>query len=186
MTDSIETELKRHAVAIRQRLMNPCTNRLVASYEEKIRDLEEQLTFARNHRVQSMEALIANEQKAMERVGELEAIVERLQERLRKTYVAIGELDGEITRRDLLKPAEIIAEVLKAYPAITPEDIVGPSLERYLTEPRGLCIHQVHKLRPDLSFPMLGKIFNRDHSTIMRTCRIMALKDKLQKEATHG
>lgn len=175
---SFEEAAKRRAVEVRQRLMHPCTDRLVASYEEKIRRLEDQLESARTARVQSMEALIANERRAIERCNELEAMVERLQERLRRTFVTVGDFAAEVEKRDLMTPDDIVRQVLLSYPEVTLEAIRSSSREHYLTEPRGWCMYRVHKLRPDLSFPRLGRFFNRDHSTVMHACRKMALKER--------
>lgn len=174
---SVEQLFKRNAVDVRSRLMNPANGRLIEIYEHKIARLEEQLEFARTARVQSIEALIANERRANERCNELEAIVEKLQERLRKAFAAVGEITGEVSKRDLLKPEEIIRQVLKDYWPVTVEEIKGVARERYISEARAQCMYRVHKLRPDISFPRLGKIFHRDHSTVMHACRKIALRE---------
>lgn len=174
---SVEQLFKDNALAVRQRLMNPSLGRVVEIFEHKIRRLEEQLEFARTARVLSIEALIANEQRAHERCNELEAMVERLQERLRKAFAAVGEITGEVTKRDLLHPEEIIRQVLKDYWPVTVEEIKGVARERYISEARAQCMYRVHKLRPDISFPRLGKIFHRDHSTVMHACRKIAQRE---------
>lgn len=61
----------------------------------------------------------------------------------------------------------IVMEVLQDFPGITWEDILSPRRSRGLIEPRRACIIAVCSQRPDLSFPAVGKIFHRDHTTIL-------------------
>ncbi|MCY1744083.1 helix-turn-helix domain-containing protein [Ensifer sp. SL37] len=61
----------------------------------------------------------------------------------------------------------IIEEVLGAYPGISFEDIIGVGRERRLVEPRHRCMTAVYDERPDLSLPALGRIFRRDHTSVL-------------------
>ncbi len=64
----------------------------------------------------------------------------------------------------------IIAEVLQNYPEYTFADIKSPRRMRALVKARNACVLAVRKERPDLSFPQIGKIFNRDHTSILAIC----------------
>jgi chromosomal replication initiation ATPase DnaA len=87
----------------------------------------------------------------------------------------IGELensgDPEIAYRRPVKL--IVEEVLREYPGITWQDIVSAKRTKYLIEPRHRCMTAVFTIRPDLSFPMIGKIFMRDHTTILSAVKKM-------------
>lgn len=87
----------------------------------------------------------------------------------------IGELensgDPEVAYRRPVKL--IVEEVLREYPGITWQDIVSAKRTKYLIEPRHRCMTAVFTIRPDLSFPMIGKIFMRDHTTILSAVRKM-------------
>ncbi len=62
---------------------------------------------------------------------------------------------------------DIVKEVLLFYPGITWEDVVSVRREKRLIEPRHRCMVAVYEERKDLSMPALGRIFKRDHTTII-------------------
>lgn len=61
----------------------------------------------------------------------------------------------------------IVMAVLQDFPGVTWEDVLSPRRSRGLIKPRHACIVAVCEQRPDLSFPAVGKIFHRDHTTIL-------------------
>lgn len=60
----------------------------------------------------------------------------------------------------------IMAEVALKH-GFTVEDILGRSRVKGLVEARHEAMHEVAKARPAMSLPQLGRIFNRDHSTVL-------------------
>ncbi|WP_246707608.1 helix-turn-helix domain-containing protein [Ensifer oleiphilus] len=62
---------------------------------------------------------------------------------------------------------EIVDEVLLAYPGIGWADVIGVRRERRLVEPRHRCMAAVYDEREDLSLPALGRIFRRDHTSVL-------------------
>lgn len=63
---------------------------------------------------------------------------------------------------------EICDEVLKNFPGITRADIDSHHRTKDIIYPRHLCFHAVVEARPDLSFPVIGRLFGeRDHTTII-------------------
>lgn len=78
--------------------------------------------------------------------------------------------EGEITDKRRTVP-EIVAEVLQHYPGVTWEDVKGIRRTRDLIEPRHACMRAVYNERKDLSLPRLGRIFHRDHSTLIHAVR---------------
>jgi hypothetical protein len=62
---------------------------------------------------------------------------------------------------------DIVDEVLKNNSGWSWEDIKSKRRNRSLVAVRHACMKEVHRQRPDLSFPQLGRIFNRDHSSLL-------------------
>jgi hypothetical protein len=75
--------------------------------------------------------------------------------------------DGEATTDHRRSVPEIVAEVLREYPGVTWEDIKGVRRTHNLIAPRHACMMAVYEERKDLSLPRIGKIFHRDHTTIL-------------------
>ncbi|MEI2296729.1 helix-turn-helix domain-containing protein [Ensifer sp. MJa1] len=73
--------------------------------------------------------------------------------------------DGDLFSRRPVR--EIVEEVLGNYPGITWEQVIGVGRERRLVEPRHRCMSAVYGERPDLSLPALGRIFHRDHTSVL-------------------
>lgn len=84
--------------------------------------------------------------------------------------------DPEVAYRKPVK--RIVEEVLRNYPGVTWQDIVSAKRTRHLVEPRHHCMTEVFTVRPDLSFPMIGRIFMRDHTTILSAVRKMRAREK--------
>ena len=64
---------------------------------------------------------------------------------------------------------KIIAEVAAAY-ELKPEDLTGPRRFKYLMEPRWLAMRRIRE-ELNYSFPQIGRLFNRDHSSVIWACR---------------
>lgn len=75
---------------------------------------------------------------------------------------------GETERVARRSPRQIIDAILEAdYPNISFFDIISQRRTKELIEPRRKCMAAVYLERYDLSFPMLGKIFDRDRTSVM-------------------
>lgn len=72
-------------------------------------------------------------------------------------------LEG-LTIRDIIK---VIAE----HHGLRYGDIVGHRRQKHIIAVRDKCIRAAADARPDLSLPSIGRIFNRDHTTIMHSLR---------------
>ncbi len=70
-----------------------------------------------------------------------------------------------IQHRDELEPADIISEVARGF-KLTFSDIVGSSRQRHITVARA-CAMAVIREATSLSYPAIGEIFERDHTTVM-------------------
>lgn len=82
----------------------------------------------------------------------------------------------------LARPAEtprqqiraLIDEVIKRHAkrvrpgfAVTYADVMSTRRDRHIVVVRHACIRRVHEARPDLSTPALGRIFGRDHTSVL-------------------
>ncbi|WP_457585807.1 helix-turn-helix domain-containing protein [Ensifer canadensis] len=76
-----------------------------------------------------------------------------------------ASVDGGLFSRRPVR--EIVDEVLLAYPGIGWADVIGVRRERRLVEPRHRCMAAVYDEREDLSLPALGRIFRRDHTSVL-------------------
>lgn len=80
--------------------------------------------------------------------------------------------DDEITGRRPVK--EIVISALEDFPGVSYAQVIGPSRSAQIVEARHTCVYSVHKARPDLSLPQIGKLFGgRDHTSILHCIRKM-------------
>lgn len=81
---------------------------------------------------------------------------------------------------------QIIEEVAIEF-GYTVDELVGPSKARAVSTARSVAMYAVRK-RTDLSFPAIGELFNRDHSTIVTGCgrveKLMAAHGALVEDAS--
>jgi hypothetical protein len=49
----------------------------------------------------------------------------------------------------------------------TPEAILGTSRQGYIVNARYFAMREVKRTHPHMSYPQIGRIFNRDHTTVM-------------------
>lgn len=156
-------EQKAHAAAVRKRLMGVV---------QKPKALEHA-----NSRIAELEAELS---KAEDENGRLVARACGLEldlADLRASFMSQAKYLADIEDRIAGEPSyefqekksvtRIVMEVLRNYPGITWEDILSPRRSRGLIQPRHACMKAVCEQRPDLSFPAVGKIFHRDHTTIL-------------------
>ena len=107
----------------------------------------------------SCKARIAREVDARVK-REVDALIER------KTRERLAELERmEVPRGPAVGDVlAIVAEVT----GVGVPDLVGPRRNRRFAWPRFLAVHILLAVRPDLSFPMIGKVLGgRDHTTAM-------------------
>jgi len=65
---------------------------------------------------------------------------------------------------------DMVIDAVARHHALKPSDIISDSKTANLARPRHIAMHLARELT-DWSFPALGKIFRRDHSTIQYACR---------------
>ncbi len=103
------------------------------------------------------------------RIAELELALADAEARLlSQARVICGAADAAGSDLFSRRPVrEIIEDVLAVYPGVTWEQIIGVGRERRLVEPRHRCMAAVYEERKDLSLPALGRIFHRDHTSVL-------------------
>jgi hypothetical protein len=82
-----------------------------------------------------------------------------------KENEALEEITIEIQGKQV---DEIITNTAKAY-AVTVEGIMGQSRQQYYVVARHIAMYNLRKTL-GLSFPAIGRIFGRDHTTIIHAC----------------
>ena len=70
----------------------------------------------------------------------------------------------------------IVESVVARHPGVTVDDVFGNSRRRPIINARFEAIAEVAQSRQHWSFPTLGKLFNRDHSTIMSALQKVGVK----------
>lgn len=157
-----EAEQIANARAVRARIMNPAfkANDDRRIYlERKVGEMQEQINgFRKMMKAYEEDAIKAEHDRA-----DYQAII--LEQTKRICDLEGVKFSGVAMRRPV---KEIADEVLKDFPGVTWEMIVGKRRSHALVKPRHLCIYAIHMERQDLSYPQLGKIFGgRDHTTII-------------------
>ncbi|MBQ5777598.1 MAG: chromosomal replication initiator protein DnaA [Oscillospiraceae bacterium] len=75
---------------------------------------------------------------------------------------------------------EFIIKAVAKYFEITYEDIVGKDRSQKMVEPRKIAMYMVRDMT-HLSFPKMGEVFNKDHTTVMHS--IDTLEERLKDDA---
>ncbi|HEV7308778.1 helix-turn-helix domain-containing protein [Ensifer sp.] len=114
--------------------------------------------------------IVATKVKAQtRRITELELALADAEARIlsqaRLICAATLAADGDLFNRRSVR--EIVEEVLALYPGVSWEEVIGVGRERRLVEPRHRCMSAVYQERTDLSLPALGRIFHRDHTSVL-------------------
>lgn len=73
---------------------------------------------------------------------------------------------------------EICVGVLRGFRGVTLAEVKGPLRNRSIVEARFACIYAVRQQRPDLSYPAIGRFFNKDHTSCLHAVN----KVKAQRE----
>lgn len=83
----------------------------------------------------------------------------------------VFQLDNIPERRRSMK--EISDEVLKEFPGVTLSEIQGPKRSRKIIHARHLAMYRIWDIRKDVSYPMIGRFFNKDHTSAMAAIKKM-------------
>ncbi|MGO8242962.1 helix-turn-helix domain-containing protein [Rhizobium johnstonii] len=71
----------------------------------------------------------------------------------------------------------IIIEVLDKFPGVSFAELKGPRRDRNIVRARQVAMYEVYTQRDDMSTPMVGNIFGRDHTTVLHAVhKIKAMK----------
>ena len=154
----------KHYGSVRERLMNP-----KASIKREDLDRSQSEINALKARIDGLTSeLIAKD----EEISRLELDVADRNARMIALAEELANLDiAGVSAEPKKTVAAIVAEVLKNYPGVRWDDIIGLRRTKSLIKPRHLCMVAVFEQRKDLSLPMIGKIFKRDHTTIIAATR---------------
>lgn len=71
----------------------------------------------------------------------------------------------------------IILEVLDKFPGVSFAELKGPRRDRNIVRARQVAMYEVYTQRDDMSTPMVGNLFGRDHTTVLHAVhKIKAMK----------
>jgi chromosomal replication initiation ATPase DnaA len=72
-----------------------------------------------------------------------------------------------------MKPsARQIFSVVAAQSGLRPEVVLSRRMARRISRVRGRAFWAIRTIRPDMSFPRIGRIVDRDHTTILSAFRV--------------
>lgn len=150
---SVEMQQRKAVASVRERLFNPPNAALPKKFEEAQKHIAF-LKFEIEKRDRQIE-------KAEMDNSDLQATIVSQAKR-------ICEMDGITISVTPKRPVKRIVEmVLRDFPDVDWEDVTGRRRSKMIVEARHACFVAVFKERPDLSYPSIGKIFDRDHTSVM-------------------
>lgn len=178
------TELHRQSAAyadIRKRLLNPPASRKqFEKLEQRIAELEALLEEKDEEILSLSSKMLFAEQEAGAVLTKERAQHEKLRldhSDLQGAYIEqakrLADIEDSICRNSEypVSPkrtvSDIVAEVLAGYPGVTWDEIRSHRRMARLAEPRKACMRAVYEQRPDLSSPAIGRIFARDHTSVL-------------------
>jgi len=89
-----------------------------------------------------------------------------------QTINRLTNSDDVVTGRRPVK--DIVTSVLEEFPGVSYAQVISGSRTASIVEARHTCVYAVHKARPDLSLPQIGKLIGgRDHTSILHCIRKM-------------
>lgn len=106
---------------------------------------------------------------------------DKMQEGMREDLVKrirFHEREAERLRNELVAirtPVRTIINVVADKHHVTLEEIIGPSRSSKISEARHEAMALAYQNRPDLSTPMIARVFNRDHTTLLHAVKKMGV-----------
>ena len=138
--------------------------RLATGKLSRVQALETELDMTRRQLAQAKADVIRvlEEARALtRRLKNKEALIKRIQVARRKRY---GRKQPPAELPDV---SELVSAVLLDHPDVTWEAVQSRTRRAPAVSARHDCILAVRKAHPSLSYPALGKIFRKHHTTIM-------------------
>ncbi|AUX76810.1 MULTISPECIES: helix-turn-helix domain-containing protein [Sinorhizobium] len=165
MTNSQLARQHRHYLAVRERLAGstaaPSRSAAIAELEMQVVELATE-SAAKTRRIAALE----------EDLADAEARLLAQAQMLLSGRLA-DDSDGE-ANDEQSSIEEIVAAVLADFPGVTWADIISVRRDRRLVKPRHACMRAVYEKRKDLSLPRIGRIFHRDHTTVLAAVKGVA------------
>lgn len=128
-------------------------------------------------------ALEKDRQKRAETEQKERLTLIRLKAKSEERFSALMTRLGAPAASSSMRVTDIIALVAAKH-GVMPGDIRGPSRNRRIVAARWDAIAQVRRMRPDLSLPVIGRMFGgRDHTTISHALRQMGMQTASRRDA---
>jgi chromosomal replication initiation ATPase DnaA len=99
--------------------------------------------------------------------------IARLQEALAAAKRDLQQFErfAKFISHEMPSPDDIVLDVMKDFPDVTWQQISSRRKAYRVVRCRHLCMAAVREKRPDLSFPDIGRLFNRDHTSVMHAVK---------------
>lgn len=147
----------------------------VEALEKTIRSLKADLAAALERQKQLMQDAVQKDGFISFLRGEVSQAKEAEKEMYARLKVAEATLISESQKEAV---TAIVDEVLQDFPGVTFAQVVAERGIGPLIAARRACLLAVYHRRPDLTWPRLARIFQRDHSTIIRTLQRLGIDAK--------
>lgn len=165
---------QQHYSAVKQRLFGKPEVVNVAWLEKRERERAEQAEIERQEKARQVEE---ENRRRIEAAGAMPLYALGLPLSDFSTEITIFVSEIGYGKPEIRKPTlQIIREVLQAFPGVSVDDIKGSRRTDNIVKPRQLAMYEVYRQRPDMSYPAIARIFNRDHTTVMHAVK------KIEKE----
>lgn len=161
------TELQRqhaHVMELRRKFSEPPVKIRRSDYDDLV------IAFAKKELELSEAKAMIEEQGR--KISSLNTQLRDMRSTVNRQAHELKILDLSGTQYDgLASPTVIIKDVLARFQGVTLADLKGYRRSRRLVEARYRCIAAINKARPSMSLNTLGRIFNRDHSSIIHALK---------------
>ncbi|MFQ6183635.1 helix-turn-helix domain-containing protein [Sinorhizobium meliloti] len=161
MTATVEQIRQNHNHIVTRRRMEDA-----AGLPARMADAESAISEA-TRRINSLEAIVSAQRKHIDFLLDSMTRTRGKIQALEFKVEAVQQGADAVEAPEYRRVNDIVSDVLKGFPGIGWADIISPRTTKHLRQPRYLCMYEVHMQRPDLSYPQIGRIFHRDHSSVL-------------------
>jgi len=159
--------LRQAANETRQRMwgnVKPKNIAMAAKSEIVIVDPPQQDQHVKAYRIHRARVLLGFEPPVMPSIKAPEPVKVKAPE-VQTAIIFEDEAPSDTPTRKTMR--QIAMDVLRFFPKVSLDDIVGPRRRLPLIFPRHLCMYEIYNQRPDLPTTTIGKFFNRDHTVVL-------------------
>jgi chromosomal replication initiation ATPase DnaA len=91
--------------------------------------------------------------------------------------IEAAQWNGALTKRERIR--RVIGRIAQEHGS-TLDEVLSHSRVKHVVRARHLAMRAIIEANPELSFPHIGRLFNRDHSTVMSAIGKMGMKPRTE------